>query len=158
MRLLLVVAACVLSLSLLTVSAPAGDLPPAEANAVWNYITKVSPYRSWKQWPDYQGVHTSRSPHGKTNQVWVNRVALHSRKVPLDYGAMEVKEAYDAQGRLVSVAVMYKVKGYNPGAGDWFWALYTPEGKPKRAGKPRGCISCHGAAAGNDYVTVHRLP
>ena len=50
---------------------------------------------------------------------------------------------------------MYKVKGYNPGAGDWFWALYDPQGRVKMEGKPQGCIGCHGAALKNDYVMAH---
>jgi len=24
--------------------------------------------------------------------------------------------------------VMYKVEGYNPDAGDWFWVKYSPQG------------------------------
>jgi len=31
---------------------------------------------------------------------------------------------------------MYKVAGYNPGAGDWFWAKYSPQGKADKFGKP----------------------
>lgn len=151
---------CLAVVSCLGLAAPAwagGGMPPADAAALWNHITKVSPYKGWGQWPDYRGVHTSRSPHGKTNQVWVNQQAMGTSGPPLAYGAIEVKEAYDGAGQVVTVAVMYKVKGYNPAAGDWFWVLYAPDGTPKRAGKPKGCIGCHGAAAGNDYVTVHRF-
>ncbi len=46
---------------------------------------------------------------------------------------------------------MYKVKGFNPEAGDWFWAKYTPDGQVQAAGKAEMCIKCHGAKKENDY-------
>jgi hypothetical protein len=63
---------------------------------------------------------------------------------------------------------MYKREsGYDPDNQNWFWAKYTPGGglhvkeakgmKIKLAGrvakgKSEGCISCHRAAGGGDYV------
>ena len=39
---------------------------------------------------------------------------------------------------------MYKTAGYNPDAGDWYWAKYSPDGKADKYGKPAGCVGCHG--------------
>ena len=50
---------------------------------------------------------------------------------------------------------MYKVKGYNPNDGDWFWVKYDPTGKADKFGKPKGCIGCHGTRAKNDFIVVH---
>ena len=30
---------------------------------------------------------------------------------------------------------MYKVEGYNPAAGDWFWAEYGSDGSVRKAGR-----------------------
>lgn len=134
-----------------------GSLPGPDAAAVWNYITKVSPYQKWQSWPDYQGLHKARSPHGPYNRVYVNGTGLGSSKAPAKYGTMEVKVAQTKSGKLKNISVQYKVKDYNPGAGDWFWAVYSPQGKVAVSGKPQGCIRCHGANADNDYVMVHQF-
>jgi len=52
---------------------------------------------------------------------------------------------------------MYKVAGYNPGAGDWFWAKYSPQGKADKFGKPSGCVGCHVTRAKNDFILVHEF-
>ena len=55
-------------------------------------------------------------------------------------------------------------KGYDPESKNWFWAKYKPDGQlfvnPKgmqlagrvAKGKPKGCIACHQAAPGGDFV------
>lgn len=156
MKPIIILSACLLLIAAWS-PAPArsAEMPKADAAALWNYITKISPYRGWKQWPDYKGSHQSRSPHGETNQVWADKTAMSAQKPPLPAGSIQVKEAYDGQGKLVNISAMYKVPGYNPSAGDWFWVLYGPGGKVKQSGKPRGCIGCHGVKADNDFVTVH---
>ena len=144
-------------LALSLVCAPAlAEMPKADPGALWNHITKVSPYTKWGQWPDYKGVQKSRSPHGDSNQVFVSPNLLKVTAAPAPYGSIQVKEAYDQGGKLVNITVMYKLKGYNPDAGDWFWAKFTPQGQAGPYGKPRGCIRCHGASK-SDYITVHQF-
>ena len=87
--------------------------------------------------------------------MFVNNAAYNSTSAPLKYGAIQVKENYNKEEKLTAITVMYKIKGYNPEAGDWFYAKYTPGGMAKPYGKPKGCVSCHGAMADNDYVMVH---
>jgi hypothetical protein len=67
-------------------------------------------------------------------------------------GAIIVKENYSADKKLGALTVMYKVKGYNPQAGDWFWVKYLPDGKVAVEGKVDACINCHASAKANDYV------
>ncbi|MGD9123813.1 MAG: cytochrome P460 family protein [Desulfarculaceae bacterium] len=133
----------------------AADKPPADAAAIWTYITKTSPYAKWKVWPDYAGMQKARSPHGAQNKVFVNPIGFGAKKPPMPYGTIQVKESFNKGGKLLNIAIMYKSKGYNPAAGDWFWALYSPSGEVLRAGKHKGCIGCHGVKADNDYVTTH---
>ena len=45
---------------------------------------------------------------------------------------------------LGAVTVMYRVNGYDPDAGDWFWAKYKADGSIAKAGKVAGCIGCIG--------------
>lgn len=131
--------------------------PLPQAMALWDYITKVSPFSKWGQWPDYQGVQRSSSPHGPYNRLYVNRAGLSSSKAPFNYGTIQVKVSLTTRGKPKDVMVMYKVKGYSPAAGDWFWAMYTPQGRPLAAGKLAGCIRCHAAFKDNDYVLAHQF-
>ena len=107
---------------------------------MWGYITKESPYTKWEFWPDHQGMQPGRAPHGPLHKVFVNDRALDSSQPPVQYGSIAVKENYGKDKELKAITVMYKVTGYNPDAGDWFWAKYSPEGKADKFGKPEGCV------------------
>jgi len=155
--LFLLVAASLVLLASSPGARSADRLPPPEAAAVWQYITKTSPFTGWGSWPDYRGRQEARSPHGPYNRVYVNHIGLGSAKPPVNHGTMEVKTAQDAGGKIKVVVVQYKVKGYNPAAGDWFWAKYSPGGRVAAAGKVKGCIRCHSALAENDYIMVHHF-
>jgi len=133
------------------------EMPGAKPKDLWNYITKESPYTQWKFWDDHQGMIKGRAPHGPFHKVYVNDKAYTSTKPPLNYGAIQVKENYNKAKVLKAITVMYKVKGYNPDDGDWFWVKYSPKGKAKPYGKPSGCIGCHGTRAANDFVTIHEF-
>jgi len=87
----------------------------------------------------------------------VNEPALKSTRPPLAYTSMQVKESYSPDNQLLNITVMYKISGYNPGDGDWYWVKYTPEGRADPFGKVAGCIGCHGVRAKNDFVTVHEF-
>ena len=68
-------------------------------------------------------------------------------------GAIIVKENYGKdQKTLMAITPMYRVKGYNPEGGDWFWGKYGPDGKIMASGKPKGCIQCHAAKKDNDWL------
>jgi hypothetical protein len=138
-------------------SAAFADMPGPDPQALWNYITKVSPYQNWSSWPDHPGIQPGRAPHGPLHKVYVNDHALHSAKPPVQYGTIIVKENYSKAKELMAITVMYKIPGYNPNAGDWFWVKYTPAGKAKPFGQPKGCIGCHGTKANNDFIIVHEF-
>ncbi len=135
----------------------AGKMPGADAAELWNYITKTSPYQKWGHWSDWKGVQPSKSPHGAFTAIYANKQALKAKKTPLPVGALVVKEGYTQDKKLDGLVVMYKVKGFNPEAGDWFWAFYSPDGQVKASGKPEPCIKCHQTAAANDYLAAHKF-
>ena len=132
-----------------------GEMPGPDASEIWNYITKASPYQKWSHWPEHQGIQPGRAPHGPKHKVFVNDLALNSKRPPLKYGSMQVKENYNRAEELKSITVMYKIKNYNPRDGDWLWAKFTLNGKARPFGKVRGCIGCHGTRERNDFVLVH---
>lgn len=132
-------------------------MPGPDANALWAYIAKDFPYTQWSEWPDHQGMQPGRAPHGSFNRVYVNDQLKSSTQAPVQYGSIEVKENYADNKELKSITVMYKIEGYNPQDGDWFWAVYSPDGKTLEAGKIDSCIGCHGTRAKNDFIIVHDL-
>jgi len=122
-------------------------LPGPDAQELWQYITKDNPYKSWKTFPKLPGrfIHASEQPHGDWIAAYLNNEAYESISNPsspfqMKYGSIIVKENYSpANGdpsaqssltsvpvNLVSLTVMYKVKGYQniPGGEEWFWALF----------------------------------
>ncbi len=129
--------------------------PDAEGQAVWTYITKDKPYTNWPLWPGKGKLYQGKEPHGMLLTTYVSEDAkkiINKKAGEFDYGAFIVKENYKPDKTLAAVTVMYKVKGYNPEAGDWFWAKYNPDGSIDKEGKVGGCINCHRNASDNDWV------
>jgi hypothetical protein len=130
-------------------------LPAATAGNVWTYITQTNPYRQWEFWPGKSGIYPGRSPHGPFLKLYANDIALHAAKAgkPMPNGAIIVKENYGRDKEtLTAVTLMYKMDGYHPDAGDWFWASYDGNGRVATAGKPKVCIQCHAAAKAGDWM------
>lgn len=131
--------------------------PGPDAVELWEYISAKSPYKEWGNWPDHKGVQRGNMPHGVFHEVFVNNVALESDSAPLPSGSIIVKDNFGKDKELAAVTVMYKVEGYNPGKGNWFWVKYSPSGKVLASGKPKGCVNCHSVRSKNDFVMVHTL-
>jgi len=131
--------------------------PEPNPDKLWRYITEGVPYDTWGFWDDHKGLQPGAAPHGPFHKVYVNKRGLDSMRAPVQYGTLIVKDNYgDEMGTdLKAVTVMYKVKGYNSEAGDWFWVKYTPEGKAEKFGSPQGCIDCHASMVDHDYIMVH---
>lgn len=122
------------------------QMPGADAQQLWKYISKDNSYKSWKIFPGLgRYVHVTELPHGDWVAAYVNAEAYDSISYPanpfqMKYGSIIVKENYSltsgepsAQGPLTSVpvaltslTVMYKVKGYQKVVGEeeWFWVMY----------------------------------
>ncbi len=133
------------------------EMPGPNGDALWHYISKVSPYQQWSFWSDHKGMQDGRAPHAPKHKVFVNKKGIDSKTPPLQYGTIEVKENYSPSHELKVITVMYKIKGYNPKSGDWFWAKYSTSGETQKSGKLKGCIGCHATRVANDFVLVHEF-
>lgn len=136
---------------------PTSEMPGPDAAALWEYITKESPYKEWGFWGDHKDIQPGNSPHGPFHRVYVNEVLLKAEGAPVPYGSIQVKESFDSNKKQTALTVMYKIEGFNPEGGDWYWARYSLDGKAGPMGKVQGCIGCHAVKAGNDYILVHDL-
>ncbi len=153
---LIVVFSLLAALALIaTISVADMAMPPAEGAKFWNYITNTNSYLGWGFWPGHFGIYPGKSPHGAYLKIYANGIALKAAREdkPMPNGAIIVKENYGEDKKtLMAVTPMYRVKGYNPDGGDWFWGKYGPDGKVMAAGKPKGCIGCHGAQKDKDWL------
>lgn len=148
---------------------PFGDKPDVEfAAKLWralekgHFVGKKAIYTR-----PYIGQH----PHGQVLDTIDGRL-----KVGGETATVIVKRNYSGEGvstravannpgkYLKAVTVMYKRTGYDPENGDWFWVKYGADGSLEsdakgrklagRVGKDahKGCIACHRAAPGGDFV------
>lgn len=130
--------------------------PTTDGKTVIDYITKDNPYtEKWDLWPGKGKLYKGQHPHGAYLTTYVSPMALgaiedKAGKIPDT--AFIVKENYTPEKKLAAITVMYRVKGYNPEAGDWFWLKFAPDGTIQKEGKVAGCINCHKAVEGNDWL------
>lgn len=130
-------------------------MPAADGKALWDYLKMEKYAKNWKMWPGKKALYPGKEPHGALLTTYVNKtayMAIEKKTGMLPDGSIIVKENYTPDKKLAALTVMYKVKGYNPAAGDWFWAKYLPDGKIAVEGKVQACIDCHGMAKANDYI------
>jgi hypothetical protein len=113
----------------------------------------------------YEGV----EPHGLILEYFEQTLQVGERE-----GIVIVKTNYMLEGEqltredvlrapeesLDAYTVMFqREQGYHPDHQDWFWVKYDPDGSldttpddVQMAGRVVGCIDCHTAAPGDDYV------
>jgi hypothetical protein len=129
--------------------------PSVSGAEFWTFISETSPYTQWETWPGHPDMYPGKSPHGKYLMLYANKEAIAAAQEgkPMPDGAIIVKENYGEDKKtLMAVTPMYKVEGYNPEAGDWFWAKYGPDGTIMKEGKVEGCINCHKSVADTDWI------
>lgn len=149
-----------LAAPMLAVAAGEGKaaMPAPAGKDLWDYLTQVKYQKSFTLWPGKGKLYKGTEPHGALLTTYVNKPALAAikgKKGTMPADAIVVKENYMPDKKLAAITVMYKVAGYNPEVGDWFWAKYTPDGKVEAEGKSGMadmCIGCHGKAKGNDFL------
>ena len=124
------------------------------------YLTKSKPsYDTWKLCPGTGRFLASEEPHGSFVTIHLNNIAQGSIKNPegMADGSVIVSEKYTSDKKLDSLSVMYKIKGYNPEGGDWFWVKYAGNsGYVQESGKVEGCLTCHGSKKDKDYLHCAR--
>lgn len=142
----------------LIVSAAPQMKAPTDGPGFWTYITKTDPYATWHLWPGHEAMHPGQSPHGAFLKIYVNTIAyaaIEKKATHMPAGAIIVKENYaEDKKTLVAVTPMAKVPGYDPAAGDWFWAEYGPTGQVMASGRVQACIDCHAKKKDTDYIVT----
>lgn len=131
--------------------------------------------------PDTETTHPykGQQPHGGVLELLEAETAVDGtqglalvkknyRAENMDADALIDAVLEDQKAQLASVTVMFQREGgYDPDHDDWYWAKYAPDGSlmtnPKgmklggrvAKGAPKGCIACHEAAPGGDYIFTH---
>jgi len=135
-------------------------MPAASGAALWDYLREADYARKWSMWPGKIPFYQGTQPHGSLLVTYVSGEAYQAiveKKGALPNEAIVIKENYTSGRQLTDLTVMYKVQGYNPEAGDWFWAVYQPDGRIQAEGKVSTCIECHGTQKDNDYIRTAPL-
>jgi hypothetical protein len=130
-------------------------MPELDAAGFWTAIVETTPYTEWGTWPGYDDIYPGKSPHGKYLRLYANEAAINAAKEgkPMPDGASLVKENYgEDKTTLMAITPMFKVAGYNPEGGDWFWVKYGADGTIMKEGKVEGCINCHREVADKDWI------
>ncbi len=134
-------------------------MPLSDAGDLRHYITSHRPYKKWATWPGKGEMYEGTEPHGGLLTTYVNKIALNSikKKQGMTNNSIVIKENYAPNKMLMAVTVMYKVKGYNPEGGDWFWVKYDAKFNTLAEGKVKGCLDCHGTVKDNDYLFTGKV-
>ena len=140
----------------------------AYSKALWQSLNKANLVgRAAHMSTPYTGQH----PHGAILDTIDGFIRVQG-----DSGVVLVKRNYGGDGVsktavadnpgkfLKAITVMFKRSGYDSETRDWFWVKYNPDGSLAKnpagmmlagkvaKGKPKGCIACHTAAPGGDFV------
>lgn len=135
-------------------------LPSTNAAKIYEYILKSKPYTQWDLWPGKEKMYPGTQPHGEFLTTYVNDTGMfgiRNKKGNMPEGTIIVKENHSIDKKFNALSVMYKVKGYNPAAADWFWAKYDTDGKVLTSGRAEACIKCHEKKKDNDYIFTGEL-
>lgn len=120
----------------------------------------------------YATLYEGTDPHGFWLETFYTEATIDGHTgalvVKRNYGPEGVEEDVaraDPKGHLGAITVMFKREaGYDDDNNDWFWAKYLPDGSLDKnpanmqlagrvaKGAEQGCIACHTAAPGEDYI------
>jgi hypothetical protein len=128
--------------------------------AIWDLLKQMDYSKKWRMWPGKTSLYPGKEPHGALLTTYVNIpafMAIAGKRGMLPNGSMIVMENYSTDRKLTDITVMYKSAAYNPEAGDWFWAKYSPDGKVQAEGQAETCLKCHAAKKDNDYIMTAPL-
>lgn len=140
-----------------TAPEPTEELTPDQATAqeLWAMLQEPGYPGDWTTIPGKGELYRGQAPHGALLSSYLNpeaAEALQAQPGVMPDGAIIVKENYLEDETFDSVTIMYKQSGYDPDHNDWYWTKLGANGEIQAAGKPDGCIACHGAVRSNDYI------
>jgi len=135
-------------------------MPGADSAQIYAYITKAKPYTQWDVWPGKDKMYPGTQPHGDFLTTYVNDTGMfgiRKKTGNMPEGTIIAKENYNSDKKFIALSVMYKIKGYNAAASDWYWAKYDKDGKVLASGRVEACIKCHEKKKDNDYTFTGEL-
>jgi len=150
--------------------APFGTEADAEyARLLWEVMeaSNLAGENAIRTFP-YEGV----APHGMMLETFYSKADVNGHSGDLiikrNYGPEDVTiedVQADPGKHLAAITVMFRREaGYDADNMDWFWVKYLPDGSLDKnpagmqlagrvaKGADAGCISCHDAAPGDDYM------
>lgn len=134
------------------------------AAAVWAHLQEVGYQENWSFWPGKEPFYQGTQPHGALLSTYLNDQAAQGLEAmraggeeTLPFGSIVVKENYMPDSTLAAVTVMYKVQLYDPDHHDWWWMKRLADGTVEASGRVEGCIQCHQAAQGMDYLMTAQM-
>jgi hypothetical protein len=131
--------------------------------SLWRHLVREkAPYTRWASPPGKEGLRKAERPHGPLVRTYANAVAVADLK-NLPPGSILILEDYaEGQKERTGIEVLYRVKGYDPKDGDWYWMKFREDGTvvrtpPDQGGRPiagrvTSCIDCHRKAGGGDFA------
>ena len=108
---------------------------PASGNQTDFYVSPHRPISSGEN-PNHQTL----TVHKRWSKSYVNR-KVNSNEDNLPIGSIVILENYHDDKSLASISVMYKSKGFDPSAKNWFWVEYNPDGSVATAPQPTDTIT-----------------
>jgi len=95
---------------------------PTPASCTTSLLCRNLINKLWSLGPAKNEYTPAKEPHGAFVTARANNIAIDSLKKNegMADGSIIVMEDYTADKNLQGCTVMYKIKGYNPEAGDWF--------------------------------------
>jgi len=111
--------------------------PEEIAPELWDLINKEE-YKQWKELSG-SGMLTKSAENKKVSMKnYANDIAyqaMEKKEKTLPPGSIIVKERYDDQDQLQTISAMINLGGNDPADINWFWAQYSPDGKPLKWGE-----------------------
>lgn len=144
-------AACLI-LAGMTVALSCGADEDDMAQELHELALKNDVYKSWAPFPGQtmlakSGDHSGAFVRSYYNDVAAGAVANWSGSFP--DGTILVKEQFEDEAgtKPVGHTIMWKVEGFDPEHGDWYWAAFGAAGQAQRTGAIADCYGCHQATA-----------
>jgi hypothetical protein len=111
--------------------------PSEVAAELWNLI-QTEEYENWKSMPGTNTLDKDAAEKKAYFKTYMNSTAvsaLDAKSKSLPPGSIIVKEKYDDQDQLQTISAMMNLGGSDPKDLNWFWAQYSPAGKPLKWGE-----------------------
>ncbi|MFC1713512.1 cytochrome P460 family protein [Candidatus Poribacteria bacterium] len=127
------------------------------ANAAWATM------KGYQDAPMKTEMIPGKSPHGAFITIYYDVVNVQGKP----YHTI-IKDNFTPEKELAAITVMVQREaGYDADNNDWFWVKYDPDGTVGKndkdmalagrvaKGMEQGCIACHKAAGGEDYIFIN---